>query len=239
MWGINFEIQNWCAYVPADDQLSLSDQIPLLDEDRAQDVSFLPPLSRRRLSRLSKLSLRLAHEVQPEYRGYCVFGSQHGELVTTQSLLEAIVQGDLVSPAGFSASVHNTAAGLHSIQNKNEYPVTSLAAGLDTLVMCFAEASTILQNELTDEVLVVFADDAIPECYSAYIDYPNQLHGFAALVRRPSSANAIKVNTSTLTQTQNSADQISQLIKFLSEPLNGHSMLMRGEAAAWRWQHYA
>ena len=134
--GTGITLDNWSAFLPA--QVGGHNQ-HLLNADEALDVSFLPPMKRRRLSRLSRLSLRLAHTVAPDFQGYCVFGSQHGELVTTQGLLESVVKGEIVSPAGFSASVHNTAVGLHSINCKNNYPCTSVAAGLDTLAMCFVE----------------------------------------------------------------------------------------------------
>ena len=178
MLTINFNLDAWCAFSPGGLAHSATE---LLDQETATDVKFLPPIKRRRLSALSRLSLRLAHTIAPEFQGFCVFGSQHGELVTTQGLLQSIVEQQVVSPAGFSVSVHNTAAGLHSINNQNTSACTSIAAGLDTLAMCFVEAYGLLESARQKQVLVVFADDGLPDELAEFAKL-NQLHGMAAVI---------------------------------------------------------
>lgn len=232
-------LDNWCAFLPK--HAEGNDQ-HLLSADEALDVSFLPPMKRRRLSKLSRLSLRLAHTVAPDFQGYCVFGSQHGELVTTQGLLESIVQGEIVSPAGFSASVHNTAVGLHSINCKNTYPCTSIAAGLDTLAMCFIETQALLLSHEAQEVLLVCADDVVPEGLADYVA-ENELKGFAALIR---SGDTDTGKVITLKQEQQAQDgmgdnkenyeSIGSLVSLLEAAGQG-SVVMPGEMGQWRWQY--
>ena len=230
--ALGFSIVDWCAYSP---RLDSACDSRLLDDDIALNVSFLPPMSRRRLSKLSKLCLRLAHEVAADYQGYCVFGSQHGELVTTQGLLESIVGGDLVSPAGFSASVHNTAVGLHSINNKNTYPCISLAAGLDTLTSCFIEASAILEQQAVDNVLVVVADDKVPEGLAQYLDI-NERRGFAALVSKAGQGNEVYLEQSNINRIDKNLEPVEQLATFLLTGESGTCDLA-GEVCDWQWRY--
>jgi len=232
---INFALEAWCAFSP---HWLQHQEIELLDLDTATDVKFLPAIKRRRLSALSRLCLRLAHTIVPEYQGKCVFGSQHGELVTTQGLLQSIVAGEVVSPAGFSASVHNTAVGLHSINNQNTAACTSIAAGVDTLAMCFVEAYGLLKQDHLQQVLVVFADDVLPDELAEFVSI-NQLHGFAALVRLYDESSGTGLKRMQLAQIEKKVeivdkDPISPLIGCLIE---GHPMCStKGEINDWNWQ---
>ena len=70
------------------------------------------------------LSLLARHQTDS-----AVFVSRHGELARSMTLLQALADGQALSPTDFSMSVHNTAAGLCSIQGKAAIPMTSLAAG--------------------------------------------------------------------------------------------------------------
>jgi hypothetical protein len=227
------KLDRWSAYLT--DMAEGHYREELIEDEEALDVSFLPPLKRRRLSRLSRLSLRLAHAVAPDFKGYCVFGSQHGELVTTQALLESIVEGEIVSPAGFSASVHNTAVGLHSINCKNTYPCTSVAAGLDTLAMCLVESSALLTSGEAREVLLVYADDSVPQGLAEFVDI-NDMRGFAALIKPADSVGGITM-TLGLEEADPSMEKteaVRSLVGFLMK--TGGPVVMPGETGQWRWQ---
>ncbi len=236
MAGAAFSLMNWRAYSPQ--QFPGGDSY-LLSDDMATNVTFLPAISRRRMSKLSKLSLRLAQECAPDYHGYAVFGSQHGELVTTQGLLESIAQGEVVSPAGFSASVHNTAVGLHSISNRNVYPCTSISAGRDTLPACFIEACSLLRNGAR-QVLLVYADDAVPAPLDTFVIGNNQLRGFGALL---TAGDAQQSGTFELVQMESGAadrniEPLEGLIAFLRQRPETGKMDIAGEMFDWRWQYH-
>ncbi len=233
-----FYLDKWAAFSSGQRYPGQSEFGVVLDNETAKDVSFLPALSRRRLSGLSKLTLRLAHECMPDYQGYCVFGSQHGELQTTQKLLESIVNDELMSPAGFSSSVHNTAVGLHSINNRNIFPCTSIAAGLDTLTMCFIEAYSLLENNITDQVLVVFADDTIPDDLARFSEYKNERHGFAALIKNNGTGYPIQIEPRDKPNSHES-DQLLALVDALQGTNDSTALLMQGETVDWQWVIYA
>ena len=126
MKEIDFNIINWSAWAPglenkedwtnwASGQKSFSN-----DQELSPTIDFIPSIQRRRLSLLTKMSLKTAFECSKTYGNFeSVFASRYGEIGQTLKLLKSINQKEDLSPAGFSLSVHNTAAGINSVINKN------------------------------------------------------------------------------------------------------------------------
>jgi hypothetical protein len=151
----------------------------------APPVDFIPAMQRRRLSRLSRLSLAAAYSCAgSNHQLPTVFASRHGEIHRTLGLLSDLVQNEPLSPMAFSLSVHNTASGLYSIATGNTAPSTAIAAGLDTLPMAIIEAIGQLQRH--DEVMVVYAEEPLPAEYSQFASDDNSaLLGLALRLGKP------------------------------------------------------
>lgn len=91
---------------------------------------LLPMMMARRLSQGARLAVQVGLSLLARHQiDSAVFVSRHGELARSMTLLQALANGQALSPTDFSMSVHNTAAGLCSIQGKAAIPMTSLAAG--------------------------------------------------------------------------------------------------------------
>lgn len=103
------------------------------------DVSFVPPLVRRRLSPLQKIYFSLAHRIGGMPHS-AVFASRYGEDSLTRRLVEDFHADGTVSPNRFSASVYNAAPGLWSVHTGNTAPYTAVAAGDDTIECGLLEA---------------------------------------------------------------------------------------------------
>lgn len=104
------------------------------------DVSFVPPLQRRRLSPLQKIFFHLANfEGQPQPRRI-VFASRDGEDMLTRRTVEDFKADGTVSPNRFSTSVYNAAPGLWSVFTRNPAPYTAVAAGKATIRCGLLEA---------------------------------------------------------------------------------------------------
>ena len=97
------------------------------------DVSFVPPLVRRRLSPLQKLFFALAKAVENNPSKLVVFASRDGEDTLTRRTVEDFQADGSVSPHRFSSSVYNASPGLWSVFTKNRAPYTAIAAGDDTI----------------------------------------------------------------------------------------------------------
>lgn len=103
--------------------------------DQAIDLTFVPPLQRRRLSLLQQRYFSLAHHITQDLtQDYRVtFASQVGEDRLTRQLVEAFNGEHDVSPMRFSTSVYNAAPGLYSIFTKNKASYNAIAGGEETL----------------------------------------------------------------------------------------------------------
>ena len=136
------------------------------------DVSFVPPMERRRLTDVERAALAVAHHALAEYsddpvrrRIPVVFASRWGEIGTTVKLMRQMHDAGEMSPAGFSNSVHNAAPGHLSRLTGNKAPYTAIAAGSDTYDMGLLEAST-----YPGKVLFVYAEEDTPAFYRP--DFP-------------------------------------------------------------------
>ena len=132
------------------------------DETSAKpDVSFIPPLERRRLTGVERAALAVAWQVRPEGEVPVVFASRWGEIGVTVKLMTQFHADREMSPAGFSASVHNAAPGAFSLLTHNHAPYTAIAARERSLEAGLLEALT-----QGTAVVFVFAEEATPAFYA-------------------------------------------------------------------------
>ena len=125
------------------------------------DVSFIPPLERRRLTGVERAALAVAWQVRPEGEVPVVFASRWGEIGVTVKLMTQFHADREMSPAGFSASVHNAAPGAFSLLTHNHAPYTAIAARERSLEAGLLEALT-----QGTAVVFVFAEEATPAFYA-------------------------------------------------------------------------
>ena len=124
------------------------------------DVSFVPPLERRRLTGVERAALSVAWQVKTDAELPVVFASRWGEIGVTLKLMRQFHEDGEMSPAGFSASVHNAAPGAFSLLTKNHAPYTAIAARERSL-----EAGLLETLALRREAIFVYAEEATPEFY--------------------------------------------------------------------------
>ena len=110
------------------------------------DLAFVPPLQRRRLSRLQAIAFHLLHELTGDLPPEAVvtlpiiFASRTGEDTLSRRLVADFRATGEVSPARFSTSVYNAAPGLYSVFARDTAPYTAIAAGADTPACGLLEA---------------------------------------------------------------------------------------------------
>ena len=124
------------------------------------NISFIPPLDRRRLTGVERAALSVAWKVRPEGEVPVVFASRWGEIGVTVKLMEQFHAEHEMSPARFSASVHNAAPGAFSLLTHNHAPYTAIAARERSL-----EAG-LLEALVQGAVVFVFAEEATPALYA-------------------------------------------------------------------------
>lgn len=124
------------------------------------DVSFVPPMERRRLTGAERAALSTAWQVKGEGASPVVFASRWGEIGVTAKLMKQFHADGEMSPAGFSASVHNAAPGALSLLTKNKAPYTAIAARDRSL-----EAGLLEALAMRAEAVFVYAEEATPDLY--------------------------------------------------------------------------
>ena len=171
----------------------------ILQPGEAPDVSFVPPLVRRRLSPLQKIYFALAHQLEGD--GVFIFASRDGEDTLTRRIVDDFHADGSVSPHRFSSSVYNAAPGLWSVFTKNIAPYTAIAAGDDTIECGLIETLAALKSG-RDAVLV-------------YAEETGGGYGAAVRIAAGGDSSASRM-ASSASQTKSLA--FSDLVDFLSDP---------------------
>ena len=172
---INFNIAAWRAWAPGLDSVAdwqaWSQQPGLLaTSGAAPDVSFLPAMQRRRLSRLARMAFSVGWPLAEGHPALpLVFASRHGETPRTFDILSDLAAEQPLSPTQFSLSVHNAVIGLWSILRGETSEMTALAAAGDGLEHGLIEACALL-NEGAQAVLLVITEEQPPDAYASWID---------------------------------------------------------------------
>lgn len=131
-------------------------------------LDWLPPMQRRRLPVLARGAFHVARRAAGEWAGDApiVLASRHGEPSRTLGLLGALADGEPLSPAAFSLSVHNAISGQLGIALGNQSPASSVALAGDGLSGALIEALCLKQPG--KPVLVVIYEAPLPEPYQPY-----------------------------------------------------------------------
>jgi hypothetical protein len=187
MATVRIEVRNWSFWSPEggdpEDWLRYWSEAGSSRQEGEPDAAAIPPMQRRRTSRLSKMALAMALEAVSEQAvDYSIFCSQHGEIVQTRRILSSISEGTEISPTAFAQSVHNTSSGLFTILEKSHAPSTSIAAGASTFAAGWVEAQAYLSSNPKHTVLLVDFDEVIPDEYQGYADQAHCDHALALVL---------------------------------------------------------
>jgi hypothetical protein len=243
MDSLAMTIEHWAAWAPGVEtpsqwRLWAQGDIKISDEG-SPAVDFLPSMFRRRLSRLSRMALRVAYDCLGENPTpvRTVFCSRHGELARTAELLNSIVAAEALSPTAFSMSVHNTASGLYSIAQQDKSASSAVASGIDTLESGFLDAVCGLHATDEARMMLVIADERPPEPFAAIVDAELPAYAAAFLLTRNRSGPGItlKLSGDGTGEYSNEPHALS-LLRFLinDEP----ELTLKTDRLAWTWQNH-
>ena len=138
-------------------------------------VPEIPPMMKRRMSRLNRMSAAVAfsccRESSVSPRDVpLVFASRHGEMGALMGLLSQMAEGTPVSPTAFSHSVHHTSGSYFSIASGNKRPLRSLAGGEATFGCGFLDALGLLGERENTHVLLLMADEIVPPVFEGLVE---------------------------------------------------------------------
>lgn len=194
-------------------------------QEKRPDVSFIPPMMRRKLSDIEKIALWVAEQTAPKGVYRSVFASRFGEWRQTLKLLRQFYTDKEVSPAGFSLSVHNAAAGLYSLLKQNPESYTALAANEDTFEMGFIEAY------LSEKpVLYVYAEEEAPDLYQPLLKQPSIPIGIGLFLSKTPAQDKISLFFESSPQSM-SMPAILSFLNGTQDELIGHTCRLKREEA--------
>ena len=123
------------------------------EEAPKPDVSFVPPLDRRRLTGVERAALSVAWQVKSDAELPVVFASRWGEIGVTVKLMKQFHADGEMSPV--------------SLLTKNHAPYTAIAARERSL-----EAGLLEALAMRRETIFVYAEEATPEFYLSEFGKP-------------------------------------------------------------------
>ena len=208
------------------------------DTEGDPDVTFLPPMQRRRLSRFSKMALHVAQGClgQDVTNVRSVFASRYGEQTTSLRLLKGVIDDEPLSPTAFSLSVHNTASGLFSITTQNHAPVTAIASRKDTFGYGWLEAARLLYLDAEKPVLLVMIDEPLSAVYRQYADEMEESYAFAFLLSAKGKCQQLEVTCESTTPTDD-VKRPPLAVAFYRWWLQGAEvpLSLAGQHNIWKW----
>ena len=240
MSELTLNVLKWVAWVPGidacDDWQAWTPELALQHLGSPPDLSFVASVVRRRLSQNSRLAIRVAHDCLTAETAIssAVFCSRHGECKRTLGIFEAMAKGEAVSPIQFSQSVHNTAAGIFSIERQLQIPVTSIAAGLDSGEQGFIEACSLVAADM-GPVLWVMSDDRLSAPFDLFAQVPEFPFALALVLGQVPDHPQISLQRDGLPSAAGLPSGTNDLLALLT----GQACFKVEKGNGWRWSYRA
>ncbi len=184
--GFYFSVASSAAWAPQietrDEWLAWAFDDRVIAGRSSPSIRPMPSMLRRRASFLGKMALEVAYRCLGSRTDIpTVFSSRHGEASRSADLLLDLARGVPLSPASFSLSVHNAAAGLFSIARGDRAPNMALAARTSSVEHAVIEACGLISEGAPAVMLVVY-DCPLPAMYSEFEDCDEQPYAWAWLI---------------------------------------------------------
>lgn len=179
------------------------DKFEYLTSSVDADLDFIPPLVRRRMSKIDKVSFSVMNKCFDEDVDYLVFSSCQGQVERLLKIIEQYSSMGEISPAVFSGSVHNYGAGLFLLNRKKPIPYNAISGGDNSI------SSGLLSAVISDYQNILF-------CYADKIG--DDFCAFALKISKKSK-NKSKKYIIRKKNTQN-IDNFDEFIKLFDEKIS-------------------
>jgi hypothetical protein len=162
-------------------------------------LGFTEPLFRRRLSRISRMTIQVLHELLPLGEAKVLFFSFRGEIAQQLRINRGLVEERAVSPAAFSLSVFNTPVALASIVLNLPQGYSAVYPGDGRFATgLLAAAAPLLSpggsGAEAREMVAVYADEPLPAEYEPLLPGVGQALALGAVLSRRESPGALPLD---------------------------------------------
>lgn len=173
--------------------------------EEKQDLSFIPMMTRRKLSPLAKCAFSTIYNCYEGGEINLVFASRYGEFDKLKKLIEQYVNENEVSPITFSSSVHNAAIGTFSLLNNIKSKYNAVSAGENSLSNGLLEA-------ILDEDTTLF-------CYADTLPESRSISCLIGKTPRPQTEQIELI----LKQNTSCGDEYEEFLRFLNKESNEYN----------------
>lgn len=169
--------------------------IPLIPSKECPKLDYTDPLFRRRLSQITKMTVHVIHELLEkthfDKETKIIFISQRGEIARTFSVTKNLIEDNMILPAGFSLSVFNTPVSSATLAFglKGGYSVIYPSKG--NFADAFKAAAAPVLAGTEKQVIIVYADELVPDSYGDKRPENNCPLAFAGILSSEKSNNCI------------------------------------------------
>lgn len=131
-------------------------QYSYLQNEEDFDIKNIPPIMRRKLSPLDKAAFSTLNKLDFANAEKFIYSSEQGEISRLQNIINQYKETNEVSPAHFSASVHNYFIGFFTLFNKLNISYNAISSGKNSISAGLIDAITSKENN----ILFCYADFA-------------------------------------------------------------------------------
>jgi hypothetical protein len=181
-------VSKLCVWEPPADDLSA-----------APKLEWTEPIFRRRLSQLTKMTVQVVHDLFSdgtlEKNTKLVFLSFRGELEREFKVNKTLIEEESILPAAFSLSVFNAAIAQATIALGLKGGYTCVfPSGADFASGVLSAAAPVLAQGGDAKIVLVYADENVPDYYKNFLQGPNEPLAFAALLSSQKTDNSVELD---------------------------------------------
>lgn len=199
----NIYISNICPWAPglADDENAWKEW--LKGEKRIDEVKESPKLEytdslfRRRLSQITKMTVEVVHKLLEktniDKETKIVFISLRGEIEREFTINKGLIEDGDIMPAGFSLSVFNTPISSATLAFGLKGGYSVIYPSKNNFADAFKTAIAPVMAGTEKRVILVYADEIVPECYGDKRPAENVPLAFASIVSSEKISDSSKM----------------------------------------------
>ena len=180
----------WQSWLTGDVQIEQIKESPKLE--------YTDPLFRRRLSQITKMTVHVIHNllgktnVSKETK--IVFISLRGEIEREFTINKGRIEDGMILPAGFSLSVFNTPVSSATLAFGLKGGYSVLYPSENDFSQAFKTAVAPLLAGTEKEIILVYADELVPDFYGDKRPSENIPLAFACLISSQKKDNSIELD---------------------------------------------
>ena len=202
--GKKLYIKNVCCWAPGMETSQdwhdwAAGNRKIASEKAAPALTFTEANFRRRLSQLSKMTVQVVHDVFEESGAdrnsvKLAFVSMRGEIDRQLKINKSLIEENEILPAGFSLSVFNAPVALATIAEKLKGGYDAIYPSRGNFRQGFISAVSSVLCGAEKELVFVYGDELVPECYNGFAPEENIPLSYAFIVTAEAGNNVIMMD---------------------------------------------